>query len=149
MCVIKNSENRFLLAVFLVTLSLNIQAETIKIDSYCYQTTANSMTVHVPILVKYQNNSTYNNLLHLTCDEFNKCLGMKMSTNVNAKGINFFDVTLMQGLKRTVNRSGYNVFEWGINVFTIDFTNNKVTWNETGGTTTSRGSGQANCKSPF
>jgi len=132
----------------LLTLALlianNLNAETIKVKSSCIQQ-KNSIYVHVPIKLEYKKiNVSYNKLLHLFCrDDF--CMGMTMDTDINTKGLDIFNVILIENLKRTVNKTGYAIFEWGINIVTVDLNNKKVTWNETGTSEEAIGSGTATC----
>jgi hypothetical protein len=72
-------------------------------------------------------------------------MGMTMDTDIKSKGLDIFDLTLIENLKRTVDKPGYVVFEWGINVVTVDLNNKKVTWNETGSSDAAIGSGTAAC----
>lgn len=119
-------------------------AESIKVDKICTQND-NFFVVHVPIKLQYKSiKVSYNKLLHLSCsDDF--CSGVTMNTDFGAKGINVYNITVISNLKRTVNKHGYAVLEWGINVVTIDFLNKKVSWNETGASDDARGSGEATC----
>ena len=120
------------------------KAETIKVKSKCTQV-KNSIYVHVPIKLQYSKlHVSYNKLLHLFCRD-DLCMGMTMDTDVKDKGLDIFDLTLIENLKRTVNKPGYAVFEWGINVVTVDLNNKKVTWNETGSRDDAIGSGTAAC----
>ena len=120
------------------------KAETIKVKSKCTQV-KNSIYVHVPIKLQYSKlHVSYNKLLHLFCRD-DLCMGMTMDTDVKDKGLDIFDLTLIENLKRTVNKPGYAVFEWGINVVTVDLNNKKVTWNETGSGDDAIGSGTAAC----
>lgn len=119
-------------------------AETIKVDRVCTQNN-NSIYVHVPIKLQYKSPSvSYNKLLHIGCrDDF--CGGVIMDTDLGAKGIGIFNITVIENLKRTVSKRGYVVLEWGINVVTVDLLNKKVSWIETGSGNDAHGSGEANC----
>ena len=57
---------------------------------------------------------------------------MAMDTDISEKGIDSSNITLIENMHRTINRTGYVVLEWGINLITVDFNNKRVTWNETG-----------------
>ena len=56
-----------------------------------------------------------------------------------------FDLALIENLERSVNRPGHAVFEWRINIVTVDLNNKKVTWNETGADDRAIGSGATTC----
>ncbi len=121
----------------------NAYAETMKVDRLCMQNN-DFVAVHVPIKLQYKNPKiSYNKLLHLNCDD-DFCGGVTMDADWNAKGVNVYNITVIRNLKRTVNKSGYVVLEWGINVVTVDFLNKKVSWNETG-VDVIAGSGEASC----
>jgi hypothetical protein len=132
------------LIAVIATIPFATRAETIKITSKCTQV-KNSIYVHVPIKLQYTKlHVSYNKLLHLFCRD-DLCMGMTMDTDIKSKGLDIFDLTLIENLKRTVDKPGYVVFEWGINVVTVDLNNKKVTWNETGSSDAAIGSGTAAC----
>lgn len=121
-------------------------AETFKVKSICFQTNDYSnLYLLVPITLQYPKMTKgFDKLLHLKCTD-GLCKGMTMNRNIANNEISLFDFIVIDNLKRTVNKPGYAVLEWGLNLVTIDFNNKKVTWNETGTTDDTLGSGTATC----
>lgn len=133
-----------ILAIVMLLVGVTASAETLKVKSTCIQN-GNSFYVHVPIKLQYKKlNVSYNKLLHLFCRD-GLCLGMTMDTDINAKGLDFTNITIIENLSRSVSKQGYVVMEWGMNIVTVDFNSKKVNWNETGNTAESLGSGIASC----
>lgn len=137
---------KLITALLITTLLIvsNAFAETIKIDRACWRNN-NSIYVHVPIKLQYKSPSvSYNKLLHISCrDDF--CGAVTMDTDYGKKGFGILNLTIIENLKRTVNKQDYFVFEWGINVVTVDLINKKVGWIETGIGNAATGSGEATC----
>lgn len=136
---------KIIILLSVMIFAVNIQAETIKIDKKCVQHN-DFVLIHVPIKLEYKNQKvSYHKLLSFYCNN-NLCNGLIMNTVINKKGFSANDIVQINDLKRIVNRVGYVVFEWGINVFSVDFVNNKVNWIENGiSTEGGRGEEIVNC----
>jgi hypothetical protein len=137
---------RILLILLSSLFSTCLNANSLKVDSLCRQT-ANGISVHVPITQRNASTkATYKKLLHIECASTmnSSCYGIVLYTDIPESGIGYLDMTPIIGMVTKVNREGYVVFEWGINLITVDFQNQKLTWVELSGDKSS--TGYAVCK---
>lgn len=132
--------------IFLFLAHILAYAESIKIDPMCWQNYPSSMMINVPIKLDYKKlKVAYNKFLHIECFD-NYCNAMTMDTDLKKEGVVANSVSLIEGIKRTTNKRGYVVLEWGINVVTADFNSKKISWRETGVPADEMGIGEASCK---
>ena len=124
----------------------NAYADTLKVKNTCFQSLDyNNLYLLVPIKLQSPKlDKDFNKLLHLHCIN-EQCEGMTMNTNIANNEISMFDFNIIYNLKRTVNKPGYAVLEWGLNLVTINFNTKKVTWNESGTSDYALVSGTATC----
>lgn len=134
----------FLVVFLLSSFSFISYAETIKVKSYCLHR-GNTFIVQLPIQLTYKNKAT-TKILSLDCHDDNSCMGVLIDAETPREGLGLFDIQLMKGVVRTINKPDLNIVEWGFNKITIDFKNKKIMWGNIGRYEGSQGIGEAVCQ---